>query len=243
MYVVIIVRACKCSRYCVCGNCDFSLSTATHLRLSVDNQTYTVFDSGSEYLPIYIYDVSAGSPPQLNMECALQPPEGGLMAAFFVLPEIEGLDPQTLSILDSMGVNVTIVSNLAPSMEILSFQPLFVPEFSGVYRCATMLLNVAGPVAILVTTGRYRKYSVGNLQFFFHTQRKKLLSLGLNSWFSLPGSFFFHTQRKKFPSLGSNSWFSLPGSHCLAIRLSGTRESLMVRRSSLEGETMSSIAD
>ena len=39
-----------------------------------------------------------------------------------------------------------------------------------------------------------RRYSVGNLHFFFHTQRKKL------------------------PNLGSNSWFSLPGSYCLMVR-------------------------
>ena len=130
----------------------------------MDNQTYTVFDSSLDFLSIYIYDASAGSPQQLNIECALQPPEAGLMEVFFVLPEIEGLDEQTLSILDSMGENVTIVSNLAASVEVLSFQPRFVPELSGVYQCtiATTVPNVADPVAILVTTGKYRLVCICN---------------------------------------------------------------------------------
>ena len=159
-----------CSSYCVCGNREFSLSTATHLRLSVDNQTYTVFDSSLDFLSVYIYDVSAGSPPQLNIECALQPPEAGLMEVFFVLPEIEGFDLQTLSILDSMGENITIVPNLAASMEILSFQPHFVPEFSGVYQCTTTFPNVAAPVAILVTTGRYRLVCISNFYRYTVTE-------------------------------------------------------------------------
>ena len=46
-----------------------------------------------------------------------------------------------------------------------------------------------------------RRYSAGNLHFFFHTQKKKL------------------------PNLGSNSWFSLTGSYRLNIRLSGTSPS------------------
>ena len=37
-----------------------------------------------------------------------------------------------------------------------------------------------------LTTLYTRRYSVGNLHFFFHTQREKLPNLGSNSWFSLP---------------------------------------------------------
>lgn len=105
---------------------------------------------------IYIYDVNAGSSAQLDIECMLVPPEEEVvMGAFFILPEIEGLDMQTLSILDTMGENVTIVRNLSSSMEILSFQPQFVPELSGEYQCNTMLQNGASPISVLITAGRW----------------------------------------------------------------------------------------
>ena len=119
----------------------------------MDSQSYTVFDVGLDEWPVYIYDVNAGSSTQLDIECMLVPPEDDLMGAFFVLPDIEGLDTQTLTISDSMGESIAIVRNLLSSMEILSFQPRFVPELSGVYQCNTTFQNVNAPISVLITTG------------------------------------------------------------------------------------------